>query len=276
MTYIVLEWGDDTDGTAMATRDGKGADLRRSLTLLWEGGARGQRGPRPRLTVERIAHAAVEIADADGLEALSMQRIAAELGYSTMSIYNHIPSKDLLLEVVADVAAGRPPELGGETDFREAVRRWAGALWAGFQARPWLLRVPLDHAPVGPNQLAWLDRLLQPLLAAGLVGGEARAAALHLTAVVRGTAQISADMSTARGTDGEFPRDGVELARALAEVVDPDGYPALAAVHAAEIAGDDLGHRRPDGVLPAELSFGVDRFLDGVESWTAARTSRDG
>jgi AcrR family transcriptional regulator len=258
----------------MATRDSKGPDLERSLTLLWERRSPGQRGPRPKLSVERIADAAIRIADADGLEALSMQRIAAELGYSTMSIYNHIPSKDLLLEVVADVAAGKPPapELDGSEDFRHAVRHWVGALWAGFQTRPWLLRVPLDHAPIGPNQLAWLDRLLQPLLAAGLVGGEARAAALHLTAVVRGTAQISMDINSAHKTDDGRPRNEAELARALAEHIDPHDYPALAAVHAAETAGDRLGDERADGeALPTELSFGVDRFLDGVEAWVATK-----
>jgi AcrR family transcriptional regulator len=126
----------------MTTRDSKGPDLERSLTLLWAGRSRGRRGPRAQLTAERIADAAIRIADADGLESLSMQRIAADLGYSTMSIYNHIPSKDLLLEVMADVAAGKPPELGSTEDFRHAVRRWVGALWTGFQTRPWLLRVP--------------------------------------------------------------------------------------------------------------------------------------
>jgi AcrR family transcriptional regulator len=245
----------------MATRDSKGPDLERSLTLLWEGRSRGRRGPRPQLSVARIAEAAVRIADADGLEALSMQRIATELGYSTMAIYNHIPSKDLLLVVAADVGAGKPPEL--DDDFRRAVRQWVGALWAGFRTRPWILRVPLDHAPVGPNQLAWLDRLLRPLLAAGLVGAEARAAALHLTAVVRGTAQISIDLAT--------PHDDAGLAQALAGVLDPEAYPALTAVHAAE-AADGPGYSRPDGdPLPLELSFGVDRFLDGVEAWAAGR-----
>ena len=239
----------------MTTRDSKGPDLQRSLTLLWEGRTPGKRGPRSRLSVELIAQAAVRVADADGLEAVSMQRVATELGYSTMSLYNHVPGKDLLLEVAADVGAGPPPDLDG--DFRQAVRQWAGALWAGFHSRPWMLRVPLDHAPVGPNQLAWLDRLLRPLLAAGLAGGEARAAALHLTAVVRGTAQIS--MNMVPGHDG------------LSQVVDhldPEDYPALTAVHAAEAAGT-----APEGgdALPFELSFGVDRFVDGIESWVARR-----
>ncbi|MET0135003.1 MAG: TetR/AcrR family transcriptional regulator [Kibdelosporangium sp.] len=255
----------------MATREGKGPDLQRSLTLLWEGRSPGQRGPRAKLDVRQIARAAIRIADADGLAALSMQRIAAELGYSTMSIYNHIPSKDLLLEVAADIAAGKPPELDSAGDFRHAVRHWVGALWAGFQTHPWLLRVPLHHAPIGPNQLAWLDRLLQPLLTTGLIGGEARAAALHLTAVVRGTAQISMDMTNAHKTDDGRPRTEAELAQALAELISPDDYPALAAVHAAETAGDRSNTGHGDG-LPAELSFGVDRFLDGIETWAAAKT----
>ncbi|WP_410657259.1 TetR/AcrR family transcriptional regulator [Amycolatopsis sp. lyj-112] len=264
----------------MATRDSKAPDLQRSLTLLWAGRSPGRRGPRPQLTVERIAHAAILIADADGLEALSMQRIATELGYSTMSLYNHIPSKDLLLEVTADIAAGKPPEFDGseleKADFRHAVRHWVGALWAGFRTHPWMLRLPLDHTPIGPNQLAWLDSLLQPLLKAGLPAVEARAAALHLTAVVRGTAQISLDMTSAHKTDDGRPQNETELAQALTELIDPREYPALAAVQAAESAA---GPRKPepDGqVLPAELGFGVDRFLDGITAWVAAEAHRAG
>ncbi|SFR27943.1 DNA-binding transcriptional regulator, AcrR family [Lentzea waywayandensis] len=252
----------------MTTRDSKDSDLERSLTLLWAGRARGKRGPRSRLSVELIAQAAVRVADADGLEALSMQRIATELGYSTMSLYNHVPSKDLLLEVAADVGAGAPPELDDAADLRQSVRQWAGALWAGFHRRPWILRVPLDHAPVGPNQLAWLDRLLRPLLAAGLAGGEARAAALHLTAVVRGTAQISTSMAGEYKRDDGIPHTDADLTHVVAELIDPEDYPALTAVHAAEVA--DRRSEQP-GVLPFELGFGVDRFLDGLESWVADR-----
>ena len=252
----------------MTTRDSKDPDLQRSLTLLWEGRQPGKRGPRSRLSVELIAQAAVRVADADGLEALSMQRIATELGYSTMSLYNHVPSKDLLLEVAADVGAGAPPDLDDAADFRQAVRQWAGALWTGFHRRPWILRVPLDHAPVGPNQLAWLDRLLRPLLAAGLAGGEARAAALHLTAVVRGTAQISTSMAGQYKRDDGIPHTDADLTHVVAELIDPETYPALTAVHAAEVA-----ERRPEqpGALPFELGFGVDRFLDGLESWVGGR-----
>lgn len=258
----------------MATRDSKAPDLQRSLTLLWSERPQGQRGPRSRLSVERIAQAAVQVADAEGIEALSMQRIAAELGYSTMSLYNHIPSKDLLLEVAADIGAGPPPDLEDAEDFRQAVRRWVSALWAGFQQRPWMLRVPLDHAPLGPNQLAWLDRLLRPLLVAGLAGGRARGAALHLTAVVRGTAQISLSLTSADRTNDGVSLSDADLNSTLAEFLDEENYPALTAVHAAELAGDSTPDHADGDPLPFELSFGIDRFLDGVEEWVAADRQR--
>ncbi|TWD80109.1 TetR family transcriptional regulator [Kribbella amoyensis] len=253
----------------MTSKDGKTRDPQRSLKLLWSGQRQGQRGPRAQLSVERIAQAAIRIADTDGLEALSMQRIAADLGYSTMSLYNHIPSKELLLEVAADIGAGVPPDLDGTEELRPAVRAWVAALWNGLRQRPWMLRVPLDNASMGPHQLAWLERLLRPLLAAGLPGGEARVAALHLTAVVRGTAQISLNMTGAEDTADGIPRNAADAAQTVAEFIDPEDYPAVTAVYAAEDPHPD--RERPDqDALPFELSFGVDRFLDGIESWVAA------
>ncbi|UJW28535.1 TetR/AcrR family transcriptional regulator [Saccharothrix sp. AJ9571] len=184
--------------------------------------------------MEQIAQVAIRVADADGLGALSMQRIAAELGCSTMSIYHHIPSKDLLLEVAADIGAGRPPEIDGTADFRDAVRQWVAPWWAGFQTRPWILRVPIGHSPIGPN---------------------------HLTAVVRGTAR-SASTWPSRPRPARPGSGGL-----LDEVIDERAYPALAAVHAAEATetAEHQGHGPP-----VELGFGVNRFLDGVEAWVAS------
>ncbi|MFC0627891.1 TetR/AcrR family transcriptional regulator [Kribbella deserti] len=254
----------------MTKRDSKDPKPLHSLDLLWSGRPQGQRGPRPQLSVERIAQAAVQIADTDGLEALSMQRIAKELGYSTMSLYNHVPSKDLLLEVAADIGAGPPPDLGDTDDYRQAIRNWVSALWNGLRVRPWMLRVPLDHAAMGPHQLAWLERLLRPLLAAGLVGGEARVAALHLTAVVRGTAQISLSMTSTPDADG-YPRPDAALTRIVAEFIDPEQFPALTAVYKAELETPPTDHQPGKDGLPFELAFGVDRFLDGITHYVTTK-----
>jgi AcrR family transcriptional regulator len=252
----------------MATRKSRSGDLERSLALLWGEQAPGQRGPKARLNVEKIAHAAIRVADADGLEALSMQRVAAELGYTTMSIYNHIPSKDLLLEVMADVAAGEPPALDDTEDWRRAVLRWASELGDAFQAHPWVLRIPLDHAPMGPNQLAWLDRLLRHLLAAGLPEGEAMAASLHLVSAVRGMAQVNIDLTRVQASENDSEQTDIELGRLLAKVVDPRRFPALAAVNESR-SRSDPEYATSAATALSRLRFGLDRFLDGIETWVA-------
>ncbi len=253
--------------------------LERSLALLWQEQTPGRRGPRARLTVERIARAGIEVADTEGLDALSMQRVAAWLGYSTMSLYNHVPGKDLLLEVMADTAAGDPPDLDGFEDRRAAVLHWATQLWAAFHAHPWVLRIPLDHAPVGPRQLAWLDRLLRPLLDRGLPPREAMAGALQIIASLRGAAQVDTDI--ARGHRGEEAAQAAtsQTARLMAGFVDPVRFPALAEVHTAGAVFGPATHLSEptdvppgensgvDDTLPVHVRFGLERLLDGLDSW---------
>lgn len=82
-----------------------------TVALLW--GARPQptRGPKPALSLERIAQAAVQVADADGLAAVSMQRVATELGVTKMALYRYVPGKAELIALMVDTAAGQPPLL---------------------------------------------------------------------------------------------------------------------------------------------------------------------
>jgi AcrR family transcriptional regulator len=249
----------------MTTDNGTSQDLERSVALLWGDQAPGRRGPRAKLTVEAIARAAIQVADAHGLEALSMQRVAAELGYTTMSIYNHIPSKELLLEVMVDAAADRPPEIDDTEDWRDGVTRWVKELWIALQAHPWVLRVPLNHAPIGPNQLTWLDRLLRHMLSAGLPESAAMSAAQHLLSAVRGMAQIDTDLTHAGGT--ARPTD-TQIGQMLAGLIDPQRFPALTVVAAAESIAPQAD------TLPVHLQFSLDLFLDGIEAWTSNHAQR--
>src|SRR3954471_954107 len=84
------------------------------------------RGPRPTLTLDRIADAAIAIADAEGLAAVSMQRVAADLGYTKMSLYRYLPGKTEMVAVMLERAIGDPPAVGG--DWRQALTTWATAL----------------------------------------------------------------------------------------------------------------------------------------------------
>lgn len=104
-------------------------ELPRVARLLWSGTERSGRGRRPALTLDRIVEAAIAIADADGIGALSMQRVATELGSATMSLYRHVPSKDDLVALMLDTAMAErldlPMVTGGQpsnTGRAEPVR----------------------------------------------------------------------------------------------------------------------------------------------------------
>ena len=124
--------------------------------------ARARReGPKPRHSRTEIAAAAVRIADAEGIAAVTMRRVAAELGTGTMSLYNYVPAKEHLVQLMADQTAGeytyprRPPQ-----DSREAI---AGL---GRQGRdiarrhPWLPAVMHRPPPMGPSTLRYIDYFL--------------------------------------------------------------------------------------------------------------------
>jgi AcrR family transcriptional regulator len=252
----------------MATDDGNSDDLRRSADLLWGRVRPGRRGPKAQLNLERIVQAAIALADAEGLAAVSMQRVAAELGYTTMSLYNHVPGKELLLEAMADVAAGQPPVDTGE-DWRSGVLAWASDTWRAFESHPWLLRLQFDHPPLGPNQLAWLERLLRWMTAAGLTGLEAMSASMYTISAVRGMIQVQQDMQRSPAYAADPRRAEAEYFQMLASLADPERFPALARV----VADPEPGPPPAPNHLPPEIEFGLQRLLDGIETYVRRRGS---
>src|SRR5580704_15308627 len=81
------------------------------LDLLWGRRGGGTRGPKPGLSIDAIVETAVAIADAEGLDAVSMARVANELGFTTMSLYRHVTSKDELLQLMWNASAQGAEEL---------------------------------------------------------------------------------------------------------------------------------------------------------------------
>ena len=99
-------------------------DLPRGVALAWGVAANPQRGPKRELSIERIVDAAVEIADAGGLGAVSMASVSASLGFTTMSLYRYLDSKDELYAVMVDVAYGPPAlEYHPQQAWRERITR---------------------------------------------------------------------------------------------------------------------------------------------------------
>jgi AcrR family transcriptional regulator len=106
--------------------------------LIWLRPERTGRGPRPAHSRDSIAAAAIVIADAEGLDAVSMRRVAAALGAGTMSLYNYVPKKEHLLDLMLDAASGEyrlPPEPSG--DVRADLARLAHEQLAIFRRHPW-------------------------------------------------------------------------------------------------------------------------------------------
>jgi AcrR family transcriptional regulator len=230
--------------------------MARTVELLWGVGTpRGTRGPRAGLSVAAITLAALAVADAEGLGAVSMQRVAKDLGYTTMSLYNYVPSKDQLIELMIDAATPSPPVPEDGDGWRDEVERWVRATWDLYHAHRWVLKVPTVNAPFGPNQMAWFEALLHALSRGGLEGAEVMAIAQHLLASTRGQAAISIDL--AAGDAGT----AAEANDTLRRLATPDRFPTLHGLIPAAVPGGF----NPEAEMYAGLRLGVRLLLDGVE-----------
>jgi AcrR family transcriptional regulator len=242
--------------------DQTGTGLPASIEAAWGVRTRPARGPRPALSLERIVAAAVRVAAADGLQAVSMGRVAADLGVSTMSLYRYVAAKDELLALMADLTFEAPPApRSPEESWRDGLSRWAWTELAVYRRNPWVLRIPISGPPVTPNAMAWLERGLDCLRDTGLREGEKLSVMLLVTGFVRSQATLQADIAAAQAA-GAAPPDPELMGaygRLLARLTDPERFPALHAVLAAGVFDEP---DEPD----YEFNFGLERVLDGIET----------
>jgi AcrR family transcriptional regulator len=224
--------------------------------LLWGRQQPPSRGPKPAMTLTGIAEAAIRIADAEGLDAVSMQRVADDLPVTKMALYRYVPGKTELVAVMSDLAMGEPSEHPGLA-WREALHAWAMDLFEGFNRHPWLLLSTVGRRPVGPNEVAWIDRGVQALTDSGLNGTEQLDSILVLAGHVRTIALQTATMPGGRQglTEESFTASFAGILAAEA-----DRFPSLAAAL-----------QSPSGHENQGLEFGLDRILDGLELLISAR-----
>ncbi|WP_187365324.1 TetR family transcriptional regulator [Cellulosimicrobium cellulans] len=281
--------------------DEAGPDLPPGLAVLWRPAPVGRRGPRPGLTLAGIADAAIALADADGLAAVSMARVAERLGVTTMALYRYVSSKDDLLAVMLDAALAEAvagagdaapgdagpgdPGPGGTPAWRAALERWCADQLDLARRHPWAVQTPAAAALPGPARVAFLERGLRALDGTPLSWPEKTAVvgrlSLHVLAegqVVAAEAQAAraAEVEVAAGGEGT-PAGGataghpalVDYASLLRAVTDPGEHPVLAQALAAGAfddaeAEDDEG--RPD--------WGLRLMLDGVAAVVARAEAR--
>src|SRR3984957_5508199 len=134
------------------------------LDLLWGRRAPGRRGSKPGLSVDGIVDAAVRFADGEGVEAVSMARVAKELGFTTMSLYRYVTSKDELLQLMWNGSAqgAETLVLTGE-GWRARLREWSVIQRDQLDRHPWITQMPMASPPMAPNSLAFVERALQAM-----------------------------------------------------------------------------------------------------------------
>jgi AcrR family transcriptional regulator len=251
-----------TSGDSGTQTSGSG-DIVRTLELLWDTGRRPSRGPKPGLSLERIVEAAVGIADAEGLEAVSMRRVATELGTGTMSLYRYVPGKAELLDLMLD-RVQRPGENDaalGDGGWRAALEAMAHATLALYRRHPWLLQVNQSRPILGPSALDGMEKVLSRIRPMGLSDPELISAIIMVDGYVVGAARTQLYQQEAERrtglTDAEFWQAQVPT---LEKVMAGGRYPVLASL-SEDAFGPDFDH----------FGFGLQRILDGLEVLVSQR-----
>jgi AcrR family transcriptional regulator len=238
-------------------------DHARSLALLWGSHTRAGRSG---LTLAAIIEAAVAVADAEGLDAVSMRRVADRLNVGAMSLYTHVPGKGELTDLMFDTVAG---ELYGDVDeparqpggWREAMQFIARRNWDLYGRHPWLLNLSHARPVMGPHVSRNYEAELRPLDGIGLTDIEmddTLALVLsHVSSVARTRFLQHSALQESGQTDMEW---WVTTAPILETVMSGQHFPVAARV--GQAAG--MAHQAVTNPEHA-LSFGLDRILDGIE-----------
>lgn len=242
--------------------------LPRAVALSWGVAERPQRGPKRELSIERIVDAAIQIADDEGLPAVSMSKIATTLGFTTMSLYRYVTSKDDVLALMQDAVCAVPiPSEDEDTDWRSGLRLWAMASIQVIEAHPWFPDIPISGMPLMPNNLAVLDWGLRVMKDLPLTEPEKMSTALLLSSYARAVGVVERDVTRSREVAGP-PMYGEAFTEALAELVTPERFPYLAPLVLSGVYADAEGEDEQD-----DFAFGLERILDGIAHYVDARRS---
>jgi AcrR family transcriptional regulator len=188
------------------------------------------------------------MADREGLEAVSMRRLAAELGVGTMTLYGYFRTKDELIDAAVDAAAAEAPLSVGRGTWKDQLRELMKGIHENLARHPSGVRIRLTRPMLSPQALQITEAGLAILEDAGFERAEAARAYRALFTYTFGFATFNSP---------EHPEEAKRYTRAALTALSPDDYPALsrAASEAAEtVAGE------------AQFVFGLDRLLDGLEA----------
>jgi AcrR family transcriptional regulator len=210
------------------------------------------REPRTPLSRERVLRAAVALADRSGIEALTMRRLAQELGVEAMSLYNHIANKDDILDGIIDLVFDEIELPTGEAGWKPAMRQRAISARQALHRHPWATGLMESRRTPGPANIGHHDAVLGILRNAGFPIELAAHAYSLLDSYIYGFALQEASLPF------QTPQETAEVAQEIMAAFPADAYP-----HLAEIATEHA--LRPGYDYGDEFLYGLDLILDGLE-----------
>jgi len=236
-----------------------GSDFRISLKLLWGTKERAPRGPKPTLTVQQIVEQAIALADAEGIDNVSMRRVAERLGVGAMSLYRYVPSKAELLDLMLDRIHGEhaqatpPPE---DETWRVRLEWHARQSRALIQRHPWMLQVRMgQRPPLGPNIMAVFNATLGAAKDIGLTPAQTIAVTELIGNYVRGATRADVEaVQTAQESGVSDEEWWGERNAFWEEYFDIERFPHIT------LMWESGGYEAP--VDP--FDFGLQRVLDGI------------
>src|ERR1700686_2136091 len=219
-------------------------DPARTLALLWRDRAVVPRhGPRQGLSIDAVVAAATHVADSEGLEAVTMRRVANALGVAPMTLYTYVPGKAELLDLMLDAAYTSMPRLDTSGQpWRQRLAAIAEENKVLFENHPWAATISTIRPPLGPGMMAKYEHELSALEGLGLDDVLMDASLTYLLSFVQGWARAAADAraiqhDTAMDENEWWATSGALLSR----VLDETAYPIAARVGSA--AGGRAGAR---------------------------------
>ncbi len=229
-------------------------------TVIWARPERAAKGPAPSRSRSQIAAVAVALADGEGLEAVSMRRVAMVLGIGAASLYRYIESKDELYDLMVDYSTGEggpPPALTG--DWRADLSGLAHRTRQLIHRHPWMASLTAGRPTFGPNSLAWAEHSLAAIDGLGLSIDEMFMTGEILQAFVRGyvIGELSEEQALRRaGLTRDQWMDA--LGPYMMSVMERGEHPLLARV----MIDADTPHAEDHNDLV--FAAGLERILDGL------------
>lgn len=224
------------------------------MDSVWFSKPRPSSGQPLGLSREAIVRKALEMLDADGLQKLSMRKLAAALGAAPMSLYWHVPTKDALIELCLDEIYGEFPLPDPGTDWESAVRGMMHALRRLALKHPWWIRGMGEFTSIGPNAVAMSDSMIEVMRAAGLSTVAAARSVSTVSSFVVGYAMAEVNFISRGGMDAPPP----DMAK-IAELY-RDEHPRYV----------EMLDEQELWSLEGQFEFGLDCVIDGIKARVTA------